>query len=253
MISKENEKGNETNPNEEYSELGVKKGNGKEQEKGGESANKEGNKESTEEANKRKTSLNSQHVLNSAWSFWYISRKEKVHNVPYEDRLKKIATFSTLEDFFKYYVYLKPASEVERNSDLSLFKEGHKPLWECCPEGGCWFVRYKKSEDPFEVDLKWEKLLFALIGEQFDEPHMLGAVLSIRGRETIIELWFNHLKNLSLKAIIGEKMKDLLSIDNATVLYFKDNEKSIQDRSTLRNAETYNANVNYNKRKNTYY
>ena len=29
--------------------------------------------------------------LNSTWTFWYASRKEKDHHIPYCDRLKKIA------------------------------------------------------------------------------------------------------------------------------------------------------------------
>jgi translation initiation factor 4E len=157
------------------------------------------------ESDKTKISLNSQHPLNSNWVFWYISRKEKDHNVPYDQRLKKIVSFNTLEDFFKYYIYLKPASEVDRNSDLSIFKEGYKPLWESCPDGGCWFIRFKKTDDSSDIDLKWEKLLFALIGEQFEEPNMLGAVLSIRGRETIIEVWFNYLKNVGIKVLIREQ------------------------------------------------
>ena len=83
---------------------------------------------------------------------------------------------------------------------------------------------------------------------------MLGAVLSIRGRETIIEIWFNYLKNLSIKAIVAEKMKELLNFDQSVLLYFKDNEKSLQDRSTLKNAETYNLNAGTTvKRKSTYY
>jgi hypothetical protein len=83
---------------------------------------------------------------------------------------------------------------------------------------------------------------------------MLGAVLSIRGRETIIEIWFNYLKNLSIKAIVAEKMRELLNIDQSVLLYFKDNEKSLQDRSTLKNAETYNLNAGpTKKRKSTYY
>jgi len=83
---------------------------------------------------------------------------------------------------------------------------------------------------------------------------MLGAVLSIRGRETIIEIWFNYLKNLSIKAVVAEKMRELLNIDLSVLLYFKDNEKSLQDRSTLKNAETYNLNSGpARKRKSTYY
>lgn len=201
--------------------------------------------------NFQKIGLNSHHNLNSSWVFWYISRKEKDHNTPYEERLKKISSISTLEEFFKYYVYLKSASEVERNSDLSLFKEGSKPLWESCPDGGCWFVRFKKNDTYSDLDLMWEKLLFALIGEQFDEPNMLGSVLSIRNRETIIEVWFNYQKNNEIKSTILEKMKELLDIDPSLTIYFKENEKSMKDKSTLKNAETYT--INSSKRLSGYY
>jgi hypothetical protein len=143
-----NENENKKIPDEEYSSLGVISNDKKE----------------NQSNRKASLTLSGQHKLNSEWVFWYISRNEKVHNIPYEERLKKIAGFSTLEDFFKYYVYLKSASEVERNTDLSIFKEGHKPLWESCPDGGCWFFRFKKSDDPQDIDLRWEKLVFALIG-----------------------------------------------------------------------------------------
>ena len=42
--------------------------------------------------------------LNSSWTFWYASRKEKDHHIPYSERLTKIAEFNTLQDFFKYYL-----------------------------------------------------------------------------------------------------------------------------------------------------
>ena len=117
--------------------------------------------------NNSSANLNSQHVLNSKWLFWYISRKEKDHEIPYSDRLKKIAEFTTIEEFFKYYMFLKSPSDMERNTDLSIFKEGYKPLWESCPNGGCWFIRFKKTDDQNNIDLKWEKIVFALIGNKF--------------------------------------------------------------------------------------
>lgn len=193
--------------------------------------------------------LSSTHKLNSSWCFWYASRKIKDHKTPYLERLKKFAEFNSVEDFFKYYMYMKSASEIDRNTDISLFKKDYQPLWESCPEGGCWFVRFKKNDDPVELDLKWEKLLFSLIGEQFDEPSILGTTLSIRGRETIIELWFNYQKNEKTKASIGQKIKEIIHLDKQIMLYFKDNSLSLQDKSTLKNAETYN----FAKRKNTYF
>ena len=182
--------------------------------------------------------------LNSTWIFWYASRKEKDHHIPYSDRLTKIAEFNNLQDFFKYYIYLKPVYEIERNVDIGLFKDGYKPLWESCPDSGCWLLRFKRTADLKEINLKWEKVIFSLISEQFDEPHMLGAVLSIRGRETIIEIWFNYFKYDKIKNMVAVKFGKLILGDQneteySATLYFKDNSQSLVDKSTLRNTETY--------------
>ena len=201
------------------------------------------NKESDNNTNK--TEENSSPLpLNCTWTFWYASRKEKDHHIPYSERLTKIAEFSTLQDFFKYYLYLKPVYEIERNVDIGLFKEGYKPLWECCPDSGCWLLRFKRTADLKEINLKWEKVVLSLITEQFDEPHMLGAVLSIRGRETIIEIWFNYFKYDKIKSMVAVKFGKLILGDQneaefTATLYFKDNSQSMVDKSTLRNTETY--------------
>lgn len=136
--------------NDEYDELGYN------------SSNENELKESS--SNFIKNTLNSYHKLNSKWCFWYTSRKEKDHKIPYSERMKKFAEFFSLEEFFKYYMYLKSPSDMERNTDLSVFKAGFQPLWESCPDSGIWFTRFKKNDDPLEIDLKWEKILFALIG-----------------------------------------------------------------------------------------
>ncbi len=116
------------------------------------------------EANSQNGNLNNSGKLNSTWVFWYASRKEIHHHIPYGERLMNIAEFTTLEDFFKYYLYIKSVPEIERNTDLGLFKRGYKPLWESCPDGGCWFIRFKKTDDTADIDIKWEKLIFALVG-----------------------------------------------------------------------------------------
>ena len=192
--------------------------------------------------------------LNCTWTFWHASRKEKDHHIPYSDRLTKLAEFNNLKDFFKYYLYLKPVYEIERNVDIGLFKEGYKPLWESCPDSGCWLLRFKRTADLKDINLKWEKVIFSLISEQFDEPHMLGAVLSIRGRETIIEIWFNYFKYEKIKNMVAVKFGKMMlgeksENEYSATLYFKDNSQSMVDKSTLRNTETYSFKK---KRKYTY-
>ena len=184
--------------------------------------------------------------LNSEWTFWYASRKEKDHHIPYENRLTEISTFSDLRSFLQTYIYLKNVKDIPRNADISLFKKGYLPLWENCPDFGYWFHRFNEEEEK-DVNYQWEKIVFALIGEQFNEANILGSVLSIRGRETIIQLWFNYFGYEQIKDNVFEKFKKILGFDNQ-IIYFKDNKQSIQDKSSLRNAQKYK----YNKRKYTY-
>ena len=152
--------------------------------------------------------------LNSEWTFWYASRKEKDHHIPYENRLTEISTFSDLRSFLQTYIYLKNVKDIPRNADISLFKKGYLPLWENCPDSGYWFHR-------------------------FNEANILGAVLSIRGRETIIQLWFNYFSYDQIKDGLSEKFKKILGIEKP-MIFFKDNKQSMQDKSSLRNAERYN-------------
>lgn len=141
---------NNENKTDEYSNLSASKTNGND-------ANS-----SYQQSNNQ---IQEVHKLNSKWIFWYASRKEEDRHISYSDRLINIAELNTLEDFFKYYLYMKSVPDIERNTDLGLFKEGYKPLWESCPDGGCWFIRFKKTDDPVDIDNKWEKLLFALVGK----------------------------------------------------------------------------------------
>ena len=189
---------------------------------------------------KNNSVVNQQVPLNSTWTFWYASRKEQDHHIIYDERITKLSEFNDLKSFFHFYLYLKPVWDIERNAEISLFKKGYKPLWESCQDGGCWFIRFKKCDDPRNIDVVWENMLFSLVSEQFEEANVLGAVLSIRGRETIIELWFNYFKYDQIKNGLLHKMNTILGLEKNTTIYFKDNEKSLKDNSTLRNAESYN-------------
>ena len=184
--------------------------------------------------------------LNSEWTFWYASRKEKDHHIPYENRLTEISSFSDLKSFLQIYLYLKNLKDIPRNADISLFKKGYLPLWENSPDSGYWFHRFNEEEEK-DINYQWEKIVFALIGEQFNEANILGAVLSIRGKETIIQLWFNYFGYEQIKDNVSEQFKKILGFNNQ-MIYFKDNKQSMQDKSSLRNAQKYS----YKKRKYTY-
>ena len=175
--------------------------------------------------------------LNCEWTFWYASRKEKDRHIPYENRLTEICSFNTLKDFFKGFMFIKDIESIPRNNDLAMFKKDYKPLWENTPESAFWLYRFRPEEEKF-MNIKWEELIFSLIGEQFDEPNILGVVLSKRGRETIIELWFNYFGFTKIKNKLEVKFRNLIGLESKDTLFFKENKDSIQDKSSLKNAKT---------------
>ena len=68
---------------------------------------------------------------------------------------------------------------------------------------------------------------FFLIGEQLEEVNILGVVLSIRGRETIIELWFNYFGYEKIKNNVAKQFREFLLIDRGETVYFKDNKQRV--------------------------
>lgn len=48
----------------------------------------------------------------------------------YEAGLTVVGEFNTVEGFCRYFNWLKPPSNLERNSNYHIFKDGIKPMWE---------------------------------------------------------------------------------------------------------------------------
>lgn len=104
-----------------------------------------------------------------------------------------------------------------------------------------------------DVDKMWEQMLFALIGkcflavsqcacvgEQFEETQVVGAGLCIRQRERLMQVWLKDGRDEKLRANVSNKIRHFLGLDPAAVtLYYKQHCKSIQDGSTMRNAEGF--------------
>ncbi|KAK6151867.1 hypothetical protein DH2020_014502 [Rehmannia glutinosa] len=129
------------------------------------------------------------HPLKCAFVFWYTRRTPGVRTqTSYEDNIKKIVEFNTVEAFWVCYCHLARPSTLPSPTDLHLFKEGIRPLWEDSANcnGGKWIIRFKKSVS----GRFWEDLVLALVGDQLDYgDNICGAVLSIRLNEDILSVW----------------------------------------------------------------
>jgi len=122
---------------------------------------------------------------------------------------------------------LKKPSEMNRENDLFFFREKEVPMWEDSPHGGIWIAKIKKEDN---IDLMWETLLFALIGEQFEEPNVVGLALSLRTKERLLEVWLKDGRNEKVRTNVSNKIRHFLNLDPTSVtLYYKEHNKSIKD------------------------
>lgn len=134
----------------------------------------------------------------------------------YEAGLTVICEVSTVEEFCRYFNWLKPPSKLERNSNYHLFKQGIKPMWEdeANANGGKWVLTMKMN--PQLLDRCWFYLALALIGEDLDESdEICGAVVSLRSKVDRIQLWTRSKDDVEKINGIGKKLVKLLDVSDA--------------------------------------
>jgi len=150
----------------------------------------------------------------------------------WKDSMKALCTFSTIEDFWRYFNHIPKPSEVffdgdcqkrvgeknEKIEEYSLFKKGIEPEWgdprNC--DGGEWFWRTNLDSDV--LDLFWQNMVLGVVGETLENPalgsHVNGArvVDKSRGNYNIykIELWIDS-KDITVRDSIRTKLSEALT------------------------------------------
>jgi translation initiation factor 4E len=106
--------------------------------------------------------------------------------------MDNLGCFNTIEGFYSFYIYLVRPSSLPKDINLSLFRGTVPATWESYPSGGCYLIRLKKKSSA-KLDLSWESLLFAAIGEAFDEADVVGVTVGIRSKEDIVSVWSSNI------------------------------------------------------------
>ena len=150
------------------------------------------------------------HPLKDRWTLWFLNNKK---DMDWLQRLKEVATLTTVEQFWSLYDNIRPPS-VLNGCDYNLFKEGIQPMWEVVENknGGRLIVVVEKTR-PDLLDAYWLELLISLIGNQFgeDSEQICGAVCNIRQKGSKISLWTTNAQNEDANRRIGQIMKTRLS------------------------------------------
>ena len=140
-----------------------------------------------------------------------------------------IGEFDTVEEFCRYFNWLKPPSKLEKNSNYHLFKSGIKPMWEdeANANGGKWVLTMKNN--PQLLDRSWNWLAMALVGEELEEgDEICGAVVSLRTKVDRIQVWTRSKDEVEKLNSIGKKLVKLLDISEADSIGLEFQVRSIQ-------------------------
>jgi hypothetical protein len=72
------------------------------------------------------------------------------------------------------------------------------------------------------------------VGEQFEEPKVIGLGLSLRTKERLLEVWIKDGRNDRVRTNVSNKLRHLLNLNPQTVtLYYKEHQKSIKVKQFL--------------------
>ena len=159
-----------------------------------------------------------EHRLQSSYCLWYSKKaKQDPHSFDHNN-MKLVATFSTVEQFWKIYCHLVRPSSLHSHADLHVFKEGIKPLWEHNKQGGRWLVHIRKEL----ANRCWENILMAMLGEQFMVgEEICGAMVSVRYNEDIISLWHRTADDEGIRNRIRDTFRRVLNLPPNTVIQYQ--------------------------------
>ncbi|EDX14787.1 eukaryotic translation initiation factor 4E1 [Drosophila simulans] len=128
------------------------------------------------------------HQLQNTWTLWGVNYDPEI---PWEDMLKEIDSFDTVEDFWNLYFSIDTPSKLNRGCDYMLFKKGIRPMWEDPPNkgGGRWTNGVDKRFSA-ELDKIWLDVLLCIIGEACDHcDQICGALVRIRKNINKVSVW----------------------------------------------------------------
>ena len=189
-------------------------------------------------SNKNSKSENSNelnHPLFTNFTFWFRINetstlnpyKNSINFIDYENQVKKLSTFSTIEDFWKIFQHLKKPEELNTGIEIDLFKNEIKPVWEeeVNKNGGKIALKLNKNF----TSIIWEELIFAFIGGNFPDNiknEINGILISSKKEFNVLQIWFREY-NFKIIKEIQYFIKNLLQIPKEiklnAVKFFKSN------------------------------
>ncbi|CAI5473231.1 unnamed protein product [Closterium sp. Yama58-4] len=178
------------------------------------------------------------HPLQTRYVLWYTRRQRQPPGqrsaTSYEDSIRRITDFSTVEGFWACYCGMVRPSALPAPTDVHVFKDGIRPLWEDVHNrrGGKWMVRLRKPL----TNRMWEQLLMAVVGEQLEgAEEVCGVVLSVRFGDDILSIWNRSAPHSLARDRLCESIRKHLGLPSSYTMEYKPHDASLKDHSSYRN------------------
>jgi len=177
------------------------------------------------------------HPLQNGWTIWYDNPGKRTNQASWGDHLRKITTFDTVEDFWRVFNNLKPASSLPQGSNYHIFKEHIEPKWEdtANAKGGKWTVSVPPKSRGSSLDQMWLWTILACIGETIRAPDdVCGLVVSVRKAGDRVQIWTRDATNENACRDIGRSLKETLELQDNIIIGYQSHADSMK-KSPSRN------------------
>lgn len=139
-----------------------------------------------------KENFNVKHRLMHTWTLWF-TKPASGKGDNWNDLLKEVITFNSVEEFWGIYNNIAPVSELALKSDYHLFKAGVRPEWEDAQNkhGGKWSYSFRDKRN-VDIDEMWLHTMLGAIGETLeeeDDDEVMGVVVNVRKAFFRIGVW----------------------------------------------------------------
>ena len=181
------------------------------------------------------------HPLQYRWVLWFDNPKLKKAEESWEENLKQIHTFDTVEDFWCLFNNVVAPTKLSMGSNFHIFKEGVLPMWEDSTnkDGGKWVLSIPKQRRK-SVDLWWMYIVLIMIGENFeDQGDVCGVVVSLRKSQDRIALWTKSALQEKLQMAIGSKIRTGLELPRAIQIKYQSHADAYASGSSFQNKVHY--------------
>jgi len=208
-----------------------------------------------------KDNFNVKHPLMHEWTLWF-TKPPSGKGDNWNDLLKEVITFNSVEEFWGVYNNIAPVSELALKSDYHLFKKGVRPEWEDPQNkhGGKWSYSFKEKRGT-PIDDLWLHVMLAAIGETLEEEddgELMGVVVNVRKGFFRIGVWTRTIgksipnggdgdvaggkgrtveKGKNILMNIGQKFKEVLKLPAGEPVEFSGHTDSAHSGSTRAKAK----------------